>query len=76
MTPKGKSKPKTREVREGSKEILTRSKFNLEIPKDILKSTPSQPDGVYSALEERMAEDGDWADGLWNIRERLILVAI
>jgi len=22
---------------------------------------------VYSALVERMAEDGDWADGLWNI---------
>jgi len=36
----------------------------------------SQLDGVYLALVERMAEDGDWADGLWNIKERLILVAI
>jgi len=23
-----------------------------------------------------MAEDGDWADGLWNIRERLVLVTV
>jgi len=28
------------------------------------------------ALEERMAEDGDWADGLWNIKERLILLIV
>jgi len=28
------------------------------------------------ALVERIAEDGDWVDGLWNIRKRLILVAI
>jgi len=76
MTLKGKSKPKTREVSEGGKDILTRSKFDLEIPEDILKLAPSQPDGVYLALAERMAEDGDWADVPWNIRERLILVAI
>src|SRR5882724_11856724 len=58
MTPKGKSKPKTREPSKGSKDVLTTSKFDLEIPKEILKSAPSQPDGVYSALEKRMAEDG------------------
>ena len=23
-----------------------------------------------------MSEDGDWADGLWNIRERLVMVTI
>jgi len=76
MTPEGKSQPWTGEVGEGSKGILTRSKFNLEISENILKLAPSQPDGVYSALAESMAEDGDWVNGLWNIREKLILVAI
>ena len=76
MTPKGKSKPKNGEVGEGSKDILIRSKFDLEIPKVILQTALSQPDGVYLALAERMAEDGDWADGLWNIKKWLILVTI
>jgi len=31
---------------------------------------------VSMALAERMAEDGDWANSLWNVRERLILVAV
>jgi len=75
-TPKGKGQPRAREVGEGSKDSLTKNRFNLETPKDILKSAPSQPNGVYSALAERMAEDGDWADSLWDIRDRLVLVAI
>jgi len=36
-TPKGKSQPRSGEVGEGSKDTLTKSKFDLEIPKDILK---------------------------------------
>jgi len=75
-TPKGKSQSRPREVGKGSKDTLTKSKFDLDIPEDILKSAPSQPDGVYSVLAERMAEDGDWGDGLWNIRDRLVLVTI
>jgi len=43
---------------------------------DILKLSPIQPDGVYLALAARMAEDRDWADSLWGIRDRLVLVVI
>ena len=75
-TPKGKGQPKSGEASEGSKGPLTKSRFDLGIPKDILKSAPSQADGVYSTLVERMAEDRDWADGLWNIRDRLVLVIV
>ena len=76
MTPKGKSQLKFGEIGGGSGDVLTRSRLDLGIPKDILKLPPSQPDGVYPALAARMAEDGDWADGLWNIRWRLVLVTI
>jgi len=75
-TPNRKSKAKNREVGEGSKDILTRSKFSLKTPKDILKTALSQPNGVYLALAERMAEDGDWEDGLWIIKKRLVLVTV
>src|SRR5882724_8347484 len=75
-TPKGKSQPKSREVSEGSKGPLSKSRFDLGIPEDILRLALSQADGIYSTLAERMAEDGDWADGLWNIRGRLVLVAV
>src|SRR5882724_8920949 len=76
MTPKGKGKSKNGEVGKGSKDVLTRSKFDLEIPEDILKTDLGQPNRVYLALEGRMAKDRDWEDGLWNIKERLILVSI
>ena len=68
-TPKGKSQPKSGEESKGNRGPLTKSRFDLGIPEDILKSAPSQADGVYSTLVERMAEDGDWADGLWNSGE-------
>jgi len=76
VTPTGKSQPRFGEIGGGSREVLTRRRFDLGIPKDILKLPPSQPDGFYLALAARMAEDGDWADSLWNIRGRLVLVAI
>src|SRR5882724_11879693 len=74
--PKWKGQPKSREASEGSKGPLTKSRFDLGIPEDILKLAPSQADGVYLALVERMAEDGDCTDGLWNIRGRLVLVTV
>ena len=46
MTQKGKGKPKEGQVGEGSKDILTRSKFDLEFQEDILKTDLSQPNGV------------------------------
>src|SRR5882724_10705726 len=67
-TPKGKSQPKSGEVSEGNEGPLTKSRFDLGIPEDILKLAPSQADGIYSTLVERMAEDGDWVDRLWSIR--------
>jgi len=59
-----------------SKVIPTRRKYDLEIPEDILNAVLRQADGVYLALAGRMAEDGEWVDGLWNIKERLVLVAV
>ena len=58
MTPKGKSKPKNGEVGEGTKDILTRCKFDLKMPEDILKTAPSQPTSVYSALVEEWLRMG------------------
>jgi len=75
-TPKGKSQLRLGEAGGGSRDVLIRSRFDLGIPEDILKLAPSQPDGVYQALAAKMAEDGDWVDGLWNIRGRLVLVSI
>jgi len=35
-----------------------------------------QANGVYSALAGRMAEDRESVNGLWNIKERLVLVTV
>ena len=75
-TPKGKGQLRLREIGGGSGDVPIRNRFDLGIPEDILKLAPSQPNGVYPALVARMAKDGDWVDRLWNIRGRLVLVAI
>ena len=60
----------------GSRDLFTQSPYDLGILEDILNAPPGQPDGLYSVLAGRMAEDGDWADGLWEIQQRLVMVAV
>ena len=76
VTLKGKEKPKKGEAGEGLGTLLKRSIFNQEIPEDVLNVGLRQANGLYSTLVERMSKDRDWADGLWNLRERLVMVAI
>ena len=76
VTSKRKEKPKKGEAGEGLGTLLKRSIFNLEIPEDVLNVGLRQANGLYSTLVERMSKDRDWADGLWNLRERLVMVAI
>src|SRR5882724_5026613 len=63
MTPKGKSQLKFGEIGGGSRDVLTRSRFELGIPKDILKLAPSQPNRVYPVLAARMTGTGQMAYG-------------
>jgi len=62
--PKGKGKSKDREDGGGTKVLLRKILYDLELPEEVLKERPHQTDGVYVALVKRMSKDGDWADGL------------
>jgi len=75
-TPKGKEKEKKGEAGEGTGALLIRNIFNLEIQEDVLNVGPRQAHGLCSTLAGMVSKDRDWADGLWNIRERLVMVTV
>ena len=51
----------------GSRDLFIRSPYDLGILEDILNAPQGKPYGLYSVLAGRIAKDGDWADGLWEI---------
>jgi len=75
-TLKGKELARGGEVFAGSRDLFTQSPYDLGIPEDVLNALPGQPHGLYLVLAGRMAEDGDWVDGLWEIRQRLVIFAV
>ena len=61
-TPKGKERARGGEAATGSKDLFTRSLFDLGILEDILNAPPGQPDWLYSVLAGRPRMETGWMD--------------